>query len=360
MQRSTLRDFFKNRKMTETNFIKAINRCNDGTPPVWMMRQAGRYHAHYQNLKKTHSFEELCKQPALAAETALGPITDFDFDAAILFSDILFPLEVMGTPLEFSPGPKLGFHLQSVQDLDRYIEPDFSRMDFQAEAITLTKDLLPPSKNLIGFMGSPLTLYVFAVHGTHKTDLTDARIGLKDGRFEGLMERLLPLMLTNMISQAKAKPDVVAVFDSCAGDISFEDYRTLYLPYLMRLLQDFKAACPDMPVIYYGQNIGPAHWNLIKTLPIDVLGIDQRQDLENALTHFSDRFAIQGNFNPDHLTLEEAECAEKIDHFLDKIQKLPKELRRGWIAALGHGVTPLAKENNVRAFITKLRERDWC
>ena len=345
--------------MTETNFIKAINRRNDSTPPVWMMRQAGRYHAHYQNLKKSHTFEELCKQPALAAETAMGPINDFDFDAAILFSDILFPLEVLGTPLEFSPGPKLGFQLKTVDDLNRYVTPDAPRMNFQAEAIRLTRTALPQNKNLIGFMGSPLTLYVFAVHGTHKTDLTDARDGLKDGRFEGLMEKLLPLMLANMISQARARPDIVAVFDSCAGDISFEDYEYLYLPYLTRLLTDFKKACPDMPVIYYGQNIGPAHWNLLKSLPIDVLGIDQRQNLEDALINFADRFAIQGNFNPDYLTLSEEECAQKIDQFLDKIQALPTGLRKGWIAGLGHGVTPLAKENNVRAFITKLRERNW-
>lgn len=345
--------------MTETNFIKALNRRNEGTPPVWMMRQAGRYHAHYQNLKKSHTFEELCKQPALAAETAMGPINDFDFDAAILFSDILFPLEVLGTPLEFAPGPKLGFHLKSVDDLNRYTTPDMSKMDFQAEAIRLTRKSLPADKSLIGFVGSPLTLYVFAVHGTHKTDLSDARAGLKDGRFPGLMDKLLPLMLANMISQANAKPDVVAIFDSCAGDINLDDYEHIYLPYLTRLLSDFKAACPDMPVIYYGQNIGLKYWKLLKALPIDVLGIDHRQDLAQALTQLSDRFAIQGNFDPDFLTLSEEECAEKIDTFLDKIQSLPAALRKGWIAGLGHGVTPQAKENNVRAFIKKLRERNW-
>lgn len=342
-----------------TNFKKALYRQNNGTPPVWMMRQAGRYHAHYQGMKKSHTFEELCKDPKLAAEVAMGPINDFDFDAAILFSDILFPLEVLGTPLEFAPGPKLGFHIKTVEDLNRYVTPDVSKLDFQAEALTLTRQALPESKSLIGFVGSPLTLYVFAVHGTHKTDLTDARNGLRDGRFTGFMDRLLPVLTANMISQAKAKPDVMAIFDSCAGDIGLEDYETLYLPYLTKLLTDFKAACPDMPVIYYGQNIGKSHWNLLDQLPIDVVGIDQRQDMSQALENYSDEFALQGNFNPDHLTLPEDDCLVKIQDYFDALQKLPHDKRKGWIAGLGHGVTPQAKEQNVRNFISELRKRSW-
>lgn len=341
------------------NFVKALKRENDATPPVWMMRQAGRYHSHYQGMKQSHTFEELCKDPKLAAEVAMGPIRDFDFDAAILFSDILFPLEIMGTPLEFAPGPKLGFHLKTLNDLNRYIKPDISKLDFQAEALTLTRQALPADKSLIGFVGSPLTLYVFAVHGTHKTDLTDARTGLTDGRFSGFMDRLLPVLTANMILQARAKPDVMAIFDSCAGDISVEDYKNIYLPYLMNLLEDFKAACPDTPVIYYGQNIGAEYWELLESLPITVLGVDHRQDMVQAITGYSDEFSLQGNFDPDHLTLPEDECLIKITDYLDGIQSLPHNTRKGWIAGLGHGVTPQAKEQNVRNFISELRKRSW-
>ncbi len=341
------------------NFLKALKRENDGTPPVWMMRQAGRYHSHYQGMKQTHTFEELCKDPKLAAEVAMGPINDFDFDAAILFSDILFPLEVMGTPLEFAPGPKLGFHLKALDDLNRYIKPDISKLNFQAEALTLTRAALPKNKSLIGFVGSPLTLYVFAVHGTHKTDLTDARKGLTDGRFAGFMDRLLPVLTANMISQAEARPDVMAIFDSCAGDISVEDYQNIYLPYLTKLLTAFKSACPDMPVIYYGQNIGAEYWELLDGLPITVLGIDHRQDMTAALQEYSGDFALQGNFDPDWLTLTEDACLQKIQAYFDAIQSLSKEKRKGWIAGLGHGVTPQAKEQNVRNFIAELRKRSW-
>ena len=100
-------------------FLAAIQRRNTGRPPVWFMRQAGRYHSHYQGMKQRYSFMELCKVPEAACETAMGPIGDFDFDAAILFSDLLFPLEAMGTGLRYDPGPKLDWHLESVADLAR-------------------------------------------------------------------------------------------------------------------------------------------------------------------------------------------------------------------------------------------------
>ena len=324
-----------------------------------MMRQAGRYHSHYQNLKKDYTFEQLCKTPALAAEVAMGPIRDFDFDAAILFSDILFPLEIMGTPLTFAPGPKLGWHLKTVGDLEKYNPADVSALSFQADALRLTRAALPENKSLIGFVGSPLTLYVFAVHGTHKTDLTDARNGLRDGRFTGFMGRLLPLLLDNMALQAAENPDALAVFDSCAGDISLDDYRDLYLPYLEKLISDFKARYPAMKLIYYGQGIGAQHWQLLKSLPIDVLGIDHGQDMKDAMTGFADRFALQGNFPPENLTLPEDECREKIIAYFDYVAAVPTEKRKGWVAGLGHGVTPLAREQNVRNFISELRARKW-
>src|SRR6478735_6135224 len=100
-------------------FNAALRRQNHSRPPVWMMRQAGRYHAHYQNLRKKYSFVELCKLPEVACETTMGPIRDFDFDAAILFSDLLFPLEAMGMGLSYPVGPQLDFHLQEVSDLNR-------------------------------------------------------------------------------------------------------------------------------------------------------------------------------------------------------------------------------------------------
>jgi uroporphyrinogen-III decarboxylase len=127
--------------MTETALTAALNRRNDGRPPVWMMRQAGRYHSHYQLLKRYNDFIDLCRNPELAAETAMGPIHDFNFDAAILFSDLLFPLEAMGMGLKYDPGPKLDFHLRTLADVQRLTggAGRATHLQFQADAVRLTR-----------------------------------------------------------------------------------------------------------------------------------------------------------------------------------------------------------------------------
>lgn len=348
--------------MTEAGvFNRALKRCNDGHPPIWMMRQAGRYHAHYQALRRDHGFVELCKNPDLAAEVAMGPVRDFGFDAAILFSDILFPLEAMGPSLVFDPGPKLGYLLQHKDDLSRYsVGPEtYKHMQFQADALRKTRARLPDDKALIGFVGGPLTLYVFAVHGSHKADLTSARDGLRDGRFDGFMQKLKPLLLENMALQAETGCDALAVFESCAGDIIADDFVQAYLPHLRDILQRFAARYPHIPLIYYGKNIGPAHWAHLVDLPITVLGIDHHQNLPQAFAQFGDRFVLQGNFDPDHLTLPQSEFETQLKKFLSDMDGVSLPHRRGWICGLGHGVTPYAREENVRRFITNVRNHDF-
>jgi uroporphyrinogen decarboxylase len=156
--------------VSESLLQQAIARRNPGRPPVWFMRQAGRYHHHYQRLRARHGFMELCKRPQLAAEVTLGPIEDFGFDAAILFSDLLFPLEAMGMGLRYEPGPKLDWHLRQPGDLARLQggAARASHMSFQAEAIALLRSRLAPERSLIGFVGGPFTLYAYAVAGSHE------------------------------------------------------------------------------------------------------------------------------------------------------------------------------------------------
>src|SRR6185369_7351794 len=138
-----------------SRFQNALSRIPQATPPVWLMRQAGRYHRHYQDLRRQHSFMDLCKQPALAAQVALGPVLDFDFDAAILFSDLLFPLEALGIGLEYTDaGPRLAYNLDR-NTLNRLREVDeaFPNLLFQGEAMRHTRRLIPSDKSLIGFVG---------------------------------------------------------------------------------------------------------------------------------------------------------------------------------------------------------------
>ena len=145
--------------MSNRKFSNALENIPQPVPPIWFMRQAGRYHSHYQNLKIKNSFVELCKNPSLAAETALGPIESFDFDVAILFSDILFPLASLGMELTYSPGPKFENHLTH-ENFKKVFKNkfDINSLSFQGEALQRTREILPEDKSLIGFVGGPFTL----------------------------------------------------------------------------------------------------------------------------------------------------------------------------------------------------------
>lgn len=286
----------------------------------------------------------------------MGPVRDFDFDAAILFSDILFPLEAMGIGLDFAPGPKLAQHLRTRDDLKSYdakIPADF--FEFQAEALRQTRAMLSPEKGLIGFVGGPLTLYFFAVEGSHKGACESAHAGLNDGRFASFMEKLAPVLLQNMMTQAAAAPDCIALFDSCAGDIALEDYAEIYRPHLSQTLRDFHQAYPHMPILYYGKGLSPNHWECLRDLPIACLGVDQHQDLPHAMREYGAHYALQGNFDPLHLTLTPPEFAQKASEFFAAMTTVPAELRKGWVCGLGHGVTPSAREENVKHFVQMTR-----
>src|SRR5262245_22303681 len=174
-------------------FLRALAGEPLDIPPIWLMRQAGRYQARYQALRATHSFEDLCRVPELSAEVALGPIRDFDFDAAILFSDLLYPLEALGFGLSYDDGPP---KLDGSLTFDRIARfrplPDaLARLAFQQEAMRLTRAELADDKGLIGFVGGPWTLFVYAVEGTHAGDLARAKSSLD--LYRAFADRLVPL-----------------------------------------------------------------------------------------------------------------------------------------------------------------------
>lgn len=339
-------------------FNAALNRQNLGRPPVWMMRQAGRYHSHYQNLRSRHSFIDLCKNPKLACEVTFGPIQDFDFDAAILFSDLLFPLEAMGMGLAYDPGPQLGWYLRSKADLDR-LQSGVHLAElllFQARALELIREGLSPDKGLLGFVGGPLTLYCYAVEGSHQGGLPSAREGFADGRYEDFMEKLTDLLVENMILQAQAGSDVIAMMDTCAGEFDPLLYRQRVVPYIETVLSKFKARMPSAKVIYYSKGTGPAHWAALENLPIEGIGIDWRQPIQDVLREWGHQWAIQGNVDPHWLFLDPKELETRLRGVFESVLELPAKLRMGWICGLGHGVMPKTPESNVMLFLKLQKE----
>lgn len=340
----------------------AIEKKNLARPPVWFMRQAGRYHAHYQNMKKKNTFMELCKVPELACEVTMGPIRDFDFDAAILFSDLLFPLEVLGMGLEYVPGPKLAWHLKNVSDLSK-LNPEkkttaelIEGIAYQGKALQLIRTALDPKKSLLGFVGGPMTLFYYAAEGSHQGTLQNAKDGLTDGRFEGFFKVLAPLLIENMCLQARSGADAVAMMDTCAGEVDAETYRELIVPSIKEVLTQFRRQYPHTPVVYYSKGTGPAHWQKLEGLSFECLGVDWNTPMSDILNQFGSTWSIQGNFDPNLMLLPEAECLKEIEKYFDPLLKLPREKLKGWVCGLGHGVLQWTPEQNVRNFLRYQKE----
>src|SRR6266446_5407678 len=235
-------------------FQNALARRPQSVPPIWMMRQAGRYHRHYQELRQKHSFMDLCKQPELAAQVALGPVMDFDFDAAILFSDLLFPLEALGMGLDYTDrGPQLGWQLnpETLAQLHS-IEDAWPHLLFQGDAMQATRELIPSDRSLIGFVGGPWTLFVYAVEGSHKGSLATSKSLLS--LFPKFCEVMVPLLARNIELQLNNGAELVMIFDTAAGELPPGVFRTMVVPQL----QEMTRKGPSR-IGYYSKGTQPAH-----------------------------------------------------------------------------------------------------
>jgi uroporphyrinogen decarboxylase len=314
------------------------------------MRQAGRYHQHYQKLRREHSFMDLCKSPRLAAEVALGPVHDFDFDVSILFSDLLFPLEALGLGLAYDPAPRLERHLNpgNLKSLSSSREAA-ERLQFQADAVRETRSKLPTDKSLIGFVGGPWTLFTYAVEGEHKGHLLQAKMGLQ--LFRAFGEVIQPVLESAIGQQLAAGAETVMIFDTAAGELSPAIFRREVAPALSALARKFPGR-----VGYYARGITSAHLRDLTAEPAFAgFGYDHRWDLTAELVAAPFGFR-QGNFDQALLFLNEKDFARELDRHLEAFRNLTPAQRRYWVCGLGHGVLPGTPEANVRAFVRRVRE----
>jgi uroporphyrinogen decarboxylase len=337
--------------VSNVKFQNALQRKAQACPPIWFMRQAGRYHKHYQKLRAAHGFVELCKVPELAAEVTLGPIMDFDFDVAILFSDLLFPLEALGMKLEYSPGPTF----------DRQLTPaDFTSLpswqealpalEFQGRAAKLTRERLPKDKSLIGFVGGPWTLFSYAVGGSHDGSLIKPKSLI--GYFPQFCETLLPLLKANVELQIQAGCEVVMVFDTSAGELDPHTYETFIVPALTKLGQ----ICAGK-VAYYSKGTHDSHLKGLREQPGWLgFGFDHRWKITDVLRSTRRGF-VQGNFDQALLFSEPSTFLKHLEDYLRPLLEMSANERAGWVCGLGHGVLPQTPEDNVRTFVKYVRER---
>jgi len=334
-----------------TLFQNALQRRPQSVPPVWFMRQAGRYHKHYQGLRAQHSFMDLCKKPELAAQVALGPVEEFDFDVSILFSDILFPLEALGMGLDYTDhGPQLGFKLnaetlKTLGPVDKAIE----FMKFQKEAVQATRAVLPSSKSLIGFVGGPWTLFVYAVEGSHAGSLIQSKTLMS--LFPQFLEKMLPLLKENIRLQLEGGAEIVMIFDTAAGEVSPAFFQEWIQPVIARLAQEYPGK-----IGYYSKGTQPVFFNKeFTSLPWAGQGFDHRCSLPECFTIQNKGF-VQGNFDQSLLFLEESEFKKALLQFLAPFKEMTPAQRAGWVCGLGHGVLPKTPERNVKLFVETIRK----
>lgn len=375
--------------MSSERFENALHRVPQPVPPIWFMRQAGRYHSHYRALRERHSFLELCRNPELAAQVALGPILDFDFDVAILFSDLLFPLEALGMSLSYEDsGPVLSPKLDGDQIRHlRSTEDALTRLEFQRDAMRATRESIPKHKSVIGFVGGPWTLFVYAMEGSHKGDLVRSKSAPE--LYRAFADRLVPLLIENVRLQIEGGAEVVMVFDTAAGELSPAWFQREAAGDLATLFHAFPGKLG-----YYARGIQPAHlrnlpsgdaktfasgtlaaFSSSKTTGTDAqrttsmkpgtggpwadcagIGVDWRWDLCEALRLGSEFGFVQGNFDPSLLFLPQKEFRSQLQAFFEPLLALPVESRCGWVCGLGHGVLPRTPEPNVATFVRTVRE----
>ena len=334
-------------------FLKTLKKEAVKTPPVWMMRQAGRYHQHYQNLRAKHSFMDLCLVPELAAEVAMGPIQDFDFDAAILFSDLLFPFKALGQGLEYTDnGPRLGFQLtpQNFSKLKPWKEA-IGEMEFQKKAMALTRSRLSKDKGLIGFVGGPWTLYVYSVEGSHAGSLIQSKKYLNE-LWSKFNETMVPFLIENIKMQFDGGADVVMLFDTAAGELSPSLFTEKVVPELAKL-----AAAYPGKLGYYSKGTTADHFKSEAFKKIDWAGrgFDHRFNLPEVLKQ-NDKGFVQGNFDQSLLHLDANEFDKTISTYLKTYADMDPQSRSGWVCGLGHGVLPKTPEDNVRNFVQIVRK----
>ena len=321
--------------MSRKLFLNALERVEQSCPPIWMMRQAGRYQASYRDMKKDWTFEQMCKLPRLATQVAMLPIDEFDFDVAILFSDILFHLEGLGLPLRFDPGPKFEWNLDEDNWVDyKDVEKALKFLNFQSKAIEQTRETLPYTKGLVGFVGGPWTILNYAIGDEEVSD---------DFKHMYLEKVLVPLLRASIKKQLEAGADCVMIFDSGLKNIHKNYFDKEYCTLLKDLAEAGTTA-------YYSRTLPYNSLSNVLALGFAGIGVDSTVDLNKTLTKVKSGF-VQGNFDEKLLLLKSEQILRyEIQKWLDTIEDTT-----GWVCGLGHGIDKETPVDNVRLFIDMVR-----
>ena len=334
-------------------FLAACRRQPVPHTPIWVMRQAGRYLPEYRQLRAKVDFEELTRRPDLAAEVTLQPLRRFELDAAILFSDIMTPLQGMGVDLSFEPGPVVREPIRTDAQIDALPELVPERdVPFVLESIRLIRPNTPRGVPLIGFAGGPFTLLCYLVSGRPSKEFGVARSFLyaQPQAAERLLDHLADAMAAYLGAQASAGAQALMLFESWAGLLAPTEFTRFALRAVRRTMAGLRRRT-DVPLIYY-VNQGSALMECVADLDVDVIGVDWRSPLGQVTRILGPGKAVQGNLDPAALFAPPEELKRHADVVLEQGRAAP-----GHIFNLGHGIWPETDPDAVARLVDHVHAR---
>ena len=332
-------------------FLKALNGETVNRPPVWMMRQAGRYLPDFMKLKAKYEFFTRCQTPELATEITIMPIDQIGPDAAILFSDILVVLQAMQIPVEMKDGigPWIPNPIRSSEQVSQVIVPDIhEHLGYVLDAVKMTKQALNDRVPLIGFAGSPWTLLCYAVQGqgSKNFDIAKGFCFSQPEAAHALLQKITDTTIAYLKEKVKAGVHAVQVFDSWGGLLSPDDYSIFSWPYIQQIIDALKE---DIPVIVFGKGCWFA-LNEMGRSGASALGVDWTCTARNARYLLGGQITLQGNFDPSRLLSPIPEIKAGVHKMINEFGK------DKYIVNLGHGILPNIPVDHAKAFVDAVKE----
>jgi len=338
-------------------FVRAAKAQPTERTPVWFMRQAGRYMAEYRAIRKEYSLIEICKKPEIAARVTIEAAEILKVDAAIIFADLLLPLEVMGLPFHFAAGegpggsgPKIERPVRTAEDIARLRTDRAADLGYVSEAVKLVCKHFGDELPVIGFCGAPFTLASYMIEGGGSRNylFTKKMMYSAPAAWNDLMKKLVAVTAEYSAEQVRAGADTIQIFDSWVGCLSVEDYRRYVLPHVKDMVKRLQKT--GAPVIYFGTDSSTLLPSMQET-GAEVIGLDWRVPLETGWQSLGFKGAVQGNLDPVLLFADWKELRSRAENILRQAGGRP-----GHIFNLGHGILPETPVENVKALCDFVRE----
>jgi len=342
--------------MNNSPFLKALRREQNDVPPIWFMRQAGRYLPEYQKIRKNYkNFLDMCKEPRTCAELALQPIERFDLDASILFSDILTIPDAFNLGLAFheGEGPKFSNPISTPQDIARLEDFEIGKLSYVYKAAEETKKILPVTLPLIGFCGSPWTLAAYSIEGGGSKDFAKTKKFISDhpGAVKDYLEIITDACFQYLKQQVISGVNALQIFDSWADLLNPNDLETYSLEYTRKLARKLKqdVVTSNTPIILF-EKAPQKKISDILFEDLSCISLHWSESIERVSENLKGQFAIQGNLNPLFLLEADEIIQAETKKICDAMKNFP-----GFIFNLGHGITPDIKPEKVQVMVDAVR-----